>query len=163
MWLTYWSRYTLAQTMIRVKDPKKSLHFYCDILGMTLLYISHKSDFSLYFLACITDPAEKHFIDSMDKNSSEGHEYMKHTFAPVIELTHNHGTENKPDFKYHNGNDQDQGQLRGFGHTGFLVDNLTESCAFMEQEGVLFKKKPTDGNMKDIAFVYDPDNYWCVI
>jgi lactoylglutathione lyase len=38
----------------------------------------------------------------------------------VLELTHNHGTESQVDFKYHNGNDEDQGQVRGFGHTGFL-------------------------------------------
>lgn len=30
-------KYTLAQTMKRVKDPQKSLHFYVDLLGMTLL------------------------------------------------------------------------------------------------------------------------------
>ena len=41
-------------------------------------------------------------------------------FQPVLELTHNHGTENQEDFKYHNGNDDDAGQGRGFGHTGFL-------------------------------------------
>lgn len=62
--------------------------------------------------------------------------------------------------RYHNGNDQDQGQLRGFGHIGFLVDDLTSACAWLESQGVTFKKKPTDGNMRDIAFAYDPDNYW---
>jgi catechol 2,3-dioxygenase-like lactoylglutathione lyase family enzyme len=41
-----------CQTMLRVKDPAKSLHFYRDLLGMTLLAESHYSDFSLYFLAC---------------------------------------------------------------------------------------------------------------
>ena len=155
-------KYTFAQTMFRIKDPKQSLKFYCDILGMTLLYISHKSDFSLYFLTCVTDPEEKKFIEALDKTSPEAHEYMKKIFSPVIELTHNHGTENNSEFKYHNGNDQDQGQLRGFGHTGFLVDDLTSTCVYLEQQGVSFKKKPTDGNMKDIAFVYDPDNYWYV-
>jgi lactoylglutathione lyase len=50
--------------------------------------------------------------------------------------------------RYHNGNDQDEGQLRGFGHIGFLVDDLDAACAELEKEGVLFKKKPTDGNMR---------------
>ena len=38
--------------MLRVKDPVKSLHFYRDLMGMTLIAQSHFSDFSLYFLAC---------------------------------------------------------------------------------------------------------------
>ena len=62
--------------------------------------------------------------------------------------------------RYHNGNDQELGQLRGFGHIGFLVDDLSAACAWLEERGVAFKKKPADGNMRDIAFVYDPDNYW---
>ena len=30
----------------------------------------------------------------------------------------------------------------------------------MEKQGVVFKKKPADGNMRGIAFAYDPDGYW---
>ncbi len=33
----------------------------------------------------------------------------------------------------------------------------------MESKGVAFKKKPSDGNMRTIAFAYDPDNYWIEI
>jgi lactoylglutathione lyase len=36
--------------MIRVKDPKASLQFYTEILGMELLSTSEFSDFTLYFL-----------------------------------------------------------------------------------------------------------------
>ena len=50
--------------------------------------------------------------------------------------------------------------LRGFGHVGFLCDDLDKACEFLEKEGCAFKKKPQDGNMKTLAFVYDPDGYW---
>jgi catechol 2,3-dioxygenase-like lactoylglutathione lyase family enzyme len=50
--------------------------------------------------------------------------------------------------RYHNGNDQDAGQLRGFGHTGFLVDDLDAACAYLEAQGVSFKKKPLEGTMR---------------
>ena len=50
--------------------------------------------------------------------------------------------------------------MRGFGHIGFLVDNLDESCDYLEANNVLFKKKPSEGGMRGLAFVYDPDNYW---
>jgi lactoylglutathione lyase len=154
-------KYTLAQTMFRVKDPQKSLKFYRDFLGMTVLREAHFGvgtdwGFSLFFLAHV--PQEE--IAQIPSDSSEASEYIKRMFRPVIELTHNHGTENRPDFKYHNGNDTDEGQLRGFGHVGFLVDDLDESCQFLESQGVSFKKKPSDGNMRGLAFAYDPDGYW---
>lgn len=62
--------------------------------------------------------------------------------------------------RYYNGNDTDKGQIRGFGHIGFLVDDLHGACDSLEQAGVSFKKKPNEGNMKQIAFAYDPDHYW---
>lgn len=180
-------KYTFAQTMIRVKDPIKSLHFYTDLLGMTLIRQCHFSEakFSLYFLAHLSSEEKKTF-DGIDSESPEAAEFNKTLFRPIIELTHNHGTESDPTFKYHNGNDQDAGQLRGYGHVGFLVDNLDVACESLEQQGVLFKKKPQDGNMRGkllyfyiyfcfilkvycyflfflnlgLAFAYDPDGYW---
>jgi len=156
---TVTNKFTFAQTMFRIKDPAKSLRFYRDLLGMTLLRVSHHSDFSLYFLAHI--PAG---VATPDPESPEASEYIKNMFGPVIELTHNHGTETKEVFSYHNGNDEDQAadppKLRGFGHTGFLVDDLDAACAWLESEGVLFKKKPLEGTMRGLAFAYDPDNYW---
>ena len=85
---------------------------------------------------------------------------MNEIFEPIIELTHNHGTENDPGFSYHNGNDQEGGQLRGFGHVGFLVDDLEAACLWLEEQGVTFKKKPAEGSMRGLAFAYDPDGYW---
>ena len=78
----------------------------------------------------------------------------------VLELTHNHGTEKDDDFKYHNGNDNDAEEGRGFGHIGFLVDDLDGTCQFLEKNGCKFKKKPSEGGMRGLAFVYDPDGYW---
>jgi lactoylglutathione lyase len=146
-------KFTFAQTMLRIKDAQKSLHFYRDLLGMKLLNELHFSDFSLYFLAHVS-PEDEEAVAQGGVSALHG---------PVLELTHNHGTENNPDFKYHNGNDEADGAIRGFGHTGFLTDDLTAACSFLESEGVAFKKKPEDGNMHTLAFAYDPDNYWVEI
>lgn len=114
--------YTLAQTMQRIKDPVKSLAFYRDILGMDLvrqidLGVGEDWGFSLYFLAHLTEEQRK---NQPDIRSEEAGKLIQTMYQPVLELTHNHGTEKQESFRYHNGNDEEDGQLRGFGHTGFL-------------------------------------------
>lgn len=99
------SPFNYAQTMIRVKDPKKSIAFYVDILGGTLINERHFSDFSLYFVMW---PEDKSGVPS-DPTSQEAYNYMKSSLHPVLELTHNHGTENDATFKYHDGNSAPMG------------------------------------------------------
>ena len=77
----------------------------------------------------------------------------------VLELTHNYGTESDAEFHYHSGNSEPQ----GFGHICFAVPNLQEAVAWFEQHQVIFKKRPEEGAMKDIAFILDPDGYWIEI
>lgn len=72
----------------------------------------------------------------------------------VVELMHNHGSENNPDFKIANGN-SDPG--KGFGHLCVSVDNIQAACKRLEDAGYKFQKKLTDGRMRHIAFVLDPD------
>eukprot|EP01125_Pyxidicula_operculata_P009078 TRINITY_DN2_c0_g1_i1.p1 TRINITY_DN2_c0_g1~~TRINITY_DN2_c0_g1_i1.p1 ORF type:complete len:331 (-),score=78.16 TRINITY_DN2_c0_g1_i1:131-1123(-) len=145
--------YNLSQTMIRIKDPAKSVPFYRDVLGMTLVRETHFPDakFSLYFFASLPQGTTV-----PDPTSQEGYDYVKKLWNPVLELTHNHGTESDTNFKYHSGNEEP----KGFGHLAFLVDNINDAAADLEANKVQFKKKPTDGSMKGIAFIYDPDGYW---
>lgn len=49
---------------------------------------------------------------------------------------------------------------QGFGHICVSVDDLDKACQFMDEKGVTWKKKLTEGRMKNIAFVLDPDGYW---
>ena len=42
--------------------------------------------------------------------------------------------------------------IRGFGHTGFLCDDLDAACDFMMQKGVVFKKKPSEGTMRGMRW-----------
>jgi len=86
--------------------------------------------FSLYFLG--TFPEGKSF--PFEPESDEAFSYLNQIDATVLELTHNHGTETDPDFKHHNGNSDP----RGFGHTGFIVDDLVPFCEKLEAEGVKF-------------------------
>ncbi|XGW13245.1 hypothetical protein V3C99_013687 [Haemonchus contortus] len=141
------------QTMLRIKDPRKSLPFYTKVLGMRLLKQMDFSggQFSLYFMGYRK-------ADEIPQDEVERNRFALSALA-TIELTHNWGTENQPEFSYHNGNKEP----RGFGHIGIVVPDVDKACERFEKMGVKFVKKPQDGSMKGLAFIQDPDGYWIEI
>lgn len=78
----------------------------------------------------------------------------------IVELTHNYGTENDPEYKVNTGNAEPH---RGFGHICIAVDNIQAACQRIEDAGYQFQKKLSDGRMRHIAFAKDPDGYWVEI
>eukprot|EP00286_Rhodomonas_abbreviata_P020100 CAMPEP_0181296194 /NCGR_PEP_ID=MMETSP1101-20121128/4566_1 /TAXON_ID=46948 /ORGANISM="Rhodomonas abbreviata, Strain Caron Lab Isolate" /LENGTH=339 /DNA_ID=CAMNT_0023401027 /DNA_START=323 /DNA_END=1342 /DNA_ORIENTATION=+ len=148
------NEYNLSQTMLRIKDPKVSVPFY-QKLGMTLVREMGGGDFTNYFMTCLPPG-----VTAPDPSSPEASEFVKTLFNPVLELTHNHGTENQPDFKHFCGNEEGH---KGFGHIGFLVEDVDTACAAFDQLGCEYAKRPEGGKMKGLAFVKDPDGYWLEI
>ena len=148
--------YTFNHSMMRIKDPRRSLDFYTRVMGMRLL---RKLDFpemqfTLYFLGMVSD-AEAGQVPAADNERTT---WMFNQKA-ILELTHNWGTETDPEQSYHNGNSAPQ----GFGHIAFSVPDVYAASARLEKLGVEFVKKPDDGKMKGLAFVKDPDGYWIEI
>lgn len=146
--------YRFNHSMLRIRDPEASLDFYTRILGLRLI---RKLDFaewkfSLYFLAYVPEGTQLPEADAENARYTFGRE-------GVLELTHNWGTEEKPESPYHNGNTDP----RGFGHICIAVPNIQEACARFEKLGVNFQKKLGKGGMKNIAFIKDPDQYWVEI
>ncbi len=78
-------------------------------------------------------------------------DYASLVLIGVLELTHNHGTESDPDFNGYASGNTEPG--RGFGHIAICVDDIAAACDRFEKLGVPFKKKLTDGKMKNIAFI----------
>lgn len=148
--------YLFNQTMLRVRDPERSVAFYRDILGMRLLrrFDFPEMKFSLYFMAYV-HPGDP----SPPGGALAGAEYVFRQKA-TLELTHNWGTEADPAFPgYHSGN----ADPRGFGHIGITVPDVYAACERFEALGVEFVKRPEDGRMKGLAFIKDPDGYWIEI
>lgn len=140
----------MNHTMIRIKDHEASLKFYQETMGMTLMRTSENesASFNLYFLGY---PGEK----GVPKESASGVNPVADREG-LLELTWNYGTEKDANFKYHDGNSEPQ----GFGHICVSVDDIDAACKRFDEHKVNWKKRLTDGRMKNVAFVLDPDGYW---
>jgi lactoylglutathione lyase len=147
--------YMLNQTMLRIKDPERSVPFYRDVLGMTLLdrYDFPPMKFSLYFMG-YPDASDGDIPTDLAARAT-----WVFGRKALLELTHNWGTESQADFSYHNGN----AEPRGFGHIGISVPDVYAACERFASLGVEFVKRPDDGSMKGLAFIKDPDGYWVEI
>lgn len=102
-------RPTWQQTMLRVKDPQKSLEFYKK-LGFTHIdqFDFPDSKFSLYFMTTLK-PDETY---DLTPGTQAAHDYLWTMEGTAIELTHNHGSESDDSKSYHPGNKDGD----GFGH-----------------------------------------------
>eukprot|EP01083_Nonionella_stella_P284857 969719_1 len=125
-------KYNLSQTMIRIKSPEKSLKFYCDFLGMRLVSEMHfeKGKFSLFFLSSFVDNS----IDIDNLNDEERKEIVKKQWGPVLELTHNHGTEKDDKFNYHDGRTTCDLGI-GFAHLTLLANKISGGTHMYDPDG----------------------------
>ncbi len=117
-------------TMVRISSIDESLNFYCNILGLTEVrrWESEQGRFTNIFLAA---PG--------DAEAAEMH-------TPLIELTYNWPDEQ--------GNSEVYTSGRNFGHLAFEVDDIYETCARLQDQGVVINRPPRDGRM---AFINSPD------
>ena len=148
--------YMFGHTMMRIKDPERSLDFYTRVLGMRLLrrFDFPEMKFTLYFLGMIPESESPNVPGDRSKRAT----YVFGNKA-MLELTHNWGTEEDDACKYHSGNEEP----KGFGHVGFTVPDVYAACERLEKLGIEFVKKVDAGKMQGIAFVKDPDGYWVEI
>lgn len=146
--------FVFNHTMLRVKDPRASLDFYTRVLGFALVRKMDvpEAKFTNYFLVLTDDPA------AIPEGDAERKVWLARQRG-VLELTHNHGTERQDGPVYHDGNSEP----RGFGHICVSVPDVVAACERFERLGVPFQKRLTDGRMREIAFIKDPDGYWVEI
>lgn len=106
-------------TMVRVKDLERSLHFYCELLGLKEMrrIDNDKGRFTLVFLAA-PDDAPRALMEQ----------------APMVELTYNWDAE-------------DYAGGRNFGHLAYHVDDIYAACAKLMEGGVTINRPPRDGHM----------------
>lgn len=143
----------LNHTMIRVRDPVKSLEFYRKALGFTLLLTAEfpEAKFTLYFLA---------YAPGVEENSLDLTQQAKR--QSVLELTYNWGTESDESFEgYHDGNSTENGAVQGYGHFGISCKDPARFTSELEREfpDIKWVTKFNDHVIKGLAFFRDPDGY----
>ena len=117
--------------MLRVSDLDAALAFYCGGLGLveTRRYENEGGRFTLVFLAAPADV-----------------ERAKADQAPLVELTYNWPAED--------GTAETLTGGRNFGHLAYAVEDIYETCAHLQAQGITILRPPRNGRM---AFIRSPD------
>lgn len=122
---------SLSSTILRVRDGAASAQFYARYFGMMLVNVEKAADGETrHYLATIPDGQ-----NSPIPTTAEAAAYVQE--APRTMLVLLQLGAGAP-AKYHNGNSDP----RGYGHIGFIVDDVTGFCAKLEADGVAFQKRP---------------------
>ena len=111
-------------TMIRVRDLDATLRFFCDGLGLR----------------------ETRRMDNAQGRYTLVFLAADETPDAEIELTYN--------WPGADGESEDYGSARNFGHLAFRVDDIYATCAHLAAMGITINRPPRDGHM---AFVRSPD------
>lgn len=137
---------TFGQVTLRIKDPKPSLRFYTELLGMQLLsrQIVEPYRFTLYFLAHTDERPPAPDIDAV-----ENREWLWQRPYTTLELQHVWGTEST-DMRY-----QTQS---GFDSLCFSISDVKTSVKVLMENNILLDKSKEPGS-QDTITILDPDGY----
>lgn len=111
-------------TMVRVRDLDASMAFYRDALGLVEVRRNEYAS-GRFTLVYLAAPGDE---------------------DAQVELTYNWPDEN--------GQVEDYGSARNFGHVAYAVKDIYAACARLQAAGVTILRPPRDGRM---AFVRSPD------
>jgi len=115
--------------MMRIKEPKRSLHFYIDIMGMRTVFTMNVGPFTIYYLGY--PQTDEHRAD-LPKFGLDTALNLQSTLG-LLELYHVHGSEKQEDGYYQTGNAPPN---LGFGHLGFTVPSVPKALERMRENGV---------------------------
>ncbi|CAN8063256.1 unnamed protein product [Agarophyton chilense] len=143
-----------SSVMLRVKDPRGAIPFFQRLGMQYLTRIDSESEKTTHYYLAYSDkegPAESSSVEEKQQWIAELRECTLH-------LVHVWGTEDG-ECEYANGNVKPH---RGFGHVGFLVDDIYSTTEAMEKHGYKLLRKPSPfADAGEIAFVEEPSTkYW---
>ncbi|RDW90289.1 putative lactoylglutathione lyase (Glo1) [Aspergillus mulundensis] len=177
--------YKLNHLMLRIRDPKRSLHFYIDLMGMRTVFTMNTGPWTIYYLGYPSTPEDRADLPAWSAKVGGDNKTLTSTLG-LLELYHIHGSEKDT---AEGGYEMSTGNVPphlGFGHLGFTVPDVPSALERLRNAGVKVIKDlgvttresiplskweeergvgvgeihPTYKAVFDqIAFVADPDGY----
>ncbi|BGP36682.1 hypothetical protein JCM10449v2_000583 [Rhodotorula kratochvilovae] len=158
----------LHHLCLRIKDPKVSLPFFKDVLGMRTLFTYNAGSFSIYYM-----------YHSDKENDTEETWANFPDQKGLVELIHRHGSEDES-FTYASGNHPTDAAQSGFGHLGLIVDDVPALVARAVEAGCKVVKPQGESSAetvgwpegtpqpieayhqlyRNMAMIESPDGYW---
>ncbi|KAJ9633028.1 lactoylglutathione lyase [Exophiala oligosperma] len=121
--------YKLNHFMMRIRDPKESMKFYIDLMGMRTVFTLNVGPFTIYYLGY--PQTDEHRAD-LPKFGLDTATNLQHTLG-LLELYHVHGSEKQEPGYYSTGNTP---PALGFGHLGFTVPDVPAALKRLKENGV---------------------------
>ncbi|GAA5905182.1 uncharacterized protein JCM6883_006310 [Sporobolomyces salmoneus] len=154
----------LHHTCLKIKDPKVSLPFYKEVLGMKTLFTYNAGSFSIFYM----------YHSDEDGDTEKVWESFP-TQKGLLELIHRHGSENE-DLEYGTRNNDPL----GFGHLGLMVDDVPATVKLAQAAGYKLIKAQGEASAETVgwpagtpqpikpylelysqmAIIEGPDGYW---
>ncbi|KAL4992332.1 hypothetical protein BDW68DRAFT_196881 [Aspergillus falconensis] len=146
--------FELNHFMLRILDPKRSLHFYIDLMGMRTVFTMNTGSWTIYYLGYPSTPEDRTDLPAWSAKVGGDNRTLTSTLG-LLELYHIHGSE-KPALK----------RLRGAGvrvikELGVSTRESIPLSKWEEERGIgVGEIHPNYKVVFDqIAFVADPDGY----
>ncbi|KAL4974789.1 Glyoxalase/Bleomycin resistance protein/Dihydroxybiphenyl dioxygenase [Aspergillus desertorum] len=127
--------FKLNHFMLRIRDPRRSLHFYIDLMGMRTVFIMNTGPWTIYYLGYPSTPEDRADLPTWSAKVGGNNRTLTSTLG-LLELYHVHGSE-KPvsDGGYEISTGNEPPNL-GFGHLGFTVPDVPKALERLRGAGV---------------------------
>lgn len=137
--------YRFNHTMFRIRDPKPTLHFYIDLMGMRTVFAINTGPMTVYYLGYPSTPEHRADPAAYAQHVAQ-HSVLTQTLG-LLELCHYHGSENEAHGFICSGH---VAPHLGFNHLGFTVPNIPEAVQRLRAAGVKVVKDYGQGPVESI-------------
>ncbi|KAL4747626.1 hypothetical protein BDW72DRAFT_196567 [Aspergillus terricola var. indicus] len=127
--------FKLNHFMLRIRDPKRSLHFYINLMGMRTVFTMNTGPWTIYYLGYPSTTQDRADLPAWSAKVGGDNRTLTSTLG-LLELYHVHGSE-KPitegGCEISTGNEPPN---LGFGHLGFTVPDVPKALERLRGAGV---------------------------